>query len=66
MRQRNDTIHALYAPSADPPFEVQPGEIIDYPVLVIGLTILPGEDKPVVKPAAKPAVKATADEEPMK
>jgi hypothetical protein len=66
MRQRNDTIHALYAPSADPPFEVQPGATIDYPVPVIGLTILPDEEKPIARPVLKPAVKASVDEEPTK
>lgn len=65
MRQRNDTVHALYAPAADPPFEVQPGEVIDYPVQVTGLTVLPDEPTPV-KPAAKLAAKAASDEEPTK
>lgn len=38
MRQRNDTASALYAPSEDPPFEVAPGEEIDYPIYIVGLT----------------------------
>lgn len=41
MRQRNDTLSALYVP-ADPPFEVLPGESVDYPDYLIGLT--PVED----------------------
>lgn len=48
MRQRNDTDRALYAPAADPPFEVAPGETIEYDIPVIGLTIL--EDEEPVKP----------------
>lgn len=42
MRQRNDTFTALYAP-ADPPFSVLPGETIDYPVHLTGLTRLDDE-----------------------
>lgn len=49
MRQRNDTDRALYASAADPPFEVAPGEIIDYPYPVVGLTALPDEE-PEEKP----------------
>lgn len=55
MRQRNDTVYALYASAADPPFEVAPGETIDYPDPVVGLTILPDE-----KPEEKPGKAAQA------
>ncbi len=53
MRQRNDTVYALYASAADPPFVVAPGETIDYEVPVIGLTIL--EDKEPEKKSVKPS-----------
>lgn len=41
MRQRNNTHSALYVP-ADPPFVVLPGETVDHPTYLIGLT--PVED----------------------
>lgn len=48
MRQRNDTAYALYASAADPPFEVAPGEEIDHPHPVVGLT--PVTEEPEKKP----------------
>lgn len=72
MRQRNDTPYALYAP-ADPPFEVLPGETVDYHTYLVGLTPVPdeppvlvGESGPeLVVPVKKSAPKkALSGEEP--
>ncbi|HEY6021606.1 MAG TPA: hypothetical protein VIY48_17585 [Candidatus Paceibacterota bacterium] len=49
MRQRNDSDAMLHASAADPPFAVAPGEEIDYPIPVVGLTVLP--EKPEGKSA---------------
>lgn len=55
MRQRNDTDVTLHASAADPPFAVAPGETINYPIPVVGLTILPD-----VKPEGKSTKAAQA------
>ncbi len=60
MRQRNDSLKPLFVQAADPPFEIAPGETVDYPSPVIGLTVVvdekPIEDPRPVKKAAKAAV----------
>ncbi len=59
MRQRNDSLDTLFVQAADPPFEIAPGETVDYESYIIGLTVLPDErpveDPKPVKKAAKPA-----------
>lgn len=60
MRQRNDSLDTLFVQAADPPFEIAPGETIDFESAIIGMTIVPdvvpAEDpKPPVKKAAKAA-----------
>ena len=64
MRQRNDQDHPLTA-HTDPPQIVEPGEVIDHPDLVVGLTVLdtdiatpepePAPEPEPEAPAAKPA-----------
>jgi hypothetical protein len=56
MRQRNDAPTALYVQRADTPFTVMPDEIVDWPDLIVGLTVLPDDDS-ATKPK-KTAIKA--------
>lgn len=42
VRQRNDTDHSLFA-HTDPPQVIEPGQVITYPVHVIGLTVVTTE-----------------------
>jgi hypothetical protein len=64
MRQRNDSLDTLFVQAADPPFEIAPNETIDFPSLIIGMTVVLDEtedSKPTKKASAK---NATSGEEP--
>lgn len=62
MRQRNDTGHPLTA-HTDPPQVIEPGQTIEYPVLVVGLTVL--DDEPTPPSVADPEpVEVPADPPP--
>ncbi len=62
MRQRNDTNDALYVPCTDPPFVIEPGAVVEWPSLIVGLTVLP-DDSEQPKPARR-AGRSTPIEEP--
>lgn len=59
MRQRNDSLDILFVQVASPPFEIAPGEIVDYESPIIGMTLIedetPREDPKPRKTAAKAA-----------
>lgn len=53
MRQRNETDHPLFA-HTDPPQVIEPGQVVDHPTHVIGLTVV-GDDPADTPADAEPA-----------
>lgn len=66
MRQRNDSLDTLFVQAADPPFEIVPGETVDFDSPIIGMTVVPDEAAPTEdpKPVKKAAKTAASGEEP--